>query len=144
MKKQILLVAQEDDLLESFPVTLQMAGHDVFLAHSGLQAIKQARNVSPDVIVLDATLPDMDGSTAREILQRLPSTHHIPSLLLKPRPHHLMPLDLQTQGIRAGLMQPLNPAELLRQVNETLALCRQQQLEAELAELAEGYAPERV
>jgi response regulator RpfG family c-di-GMP phosphodiesterase len=139
MKKQILLVAHEDDVLGSFPVTLTQAGHDVLLAHAGLQAIKQARNASPDVIVLDATLPDMDGSTVKEILQRLPSTTRIPTLLLKPRPHRLMPLSLQAEGIRAGLMEPLNPDELLRQVGDALALCREMQLDADLAELAEGY-----
>ena len=140
MKKQILLVAHEDDVLESFPATLTLAGHDVLLAHAGLQGIRQARNVSPDVIVLDATLPDMDGSTVEEILHRLPSTTGIPTLLLKPRPHRLMPLSLQADGIRAGVIQPLNPGELLRQVGDALALSRELQLDAELAELAEGYA----
>jgi DNA-binding response OmpR family regulator len=140
MKKRILLVAHEDDVLASFPVALTRAGHDVALAHAGLQAIKHARNLSPDVIVLDATLPDMDGSTAKEILQRLPSTARIPTLLLKPRPHHLMPMPLQAEGIRAGLTQPLNPGALLRQVEDALARCRELELEAELAELAQGYA----
>ena len=137
MKKQILLVAHENDVLESFPVTLTLAGHDVLLAHAGLQAIKQARNVSPDVIVLDATLPDMDGSTVKDILQRLPSTARIPTLLLKPRPHRLMPVSLQIDGIRAGLIQPLDSGELLRQVGDALALCRELQLEEEMAEMAE-------
>ena len=43
MKNQILLVANENDVVESFPVTLTLAGHEVALAHSGLLAIKQAR-----------------------------------------------------------------------------------------------------
>jgi response regulator RpfG family c-di-GMP phosphodiesterase len=136
MKKQILLVAHEHDILDSFPVTLTLAGHDVLLANGGLQGIKQARNASPDVIVLDATLPDMDGSTIREILQRLPSTASIPTLLLKPRPHRLMPLALQADGIRAGLIQPLNSTDLLRQVRDALTLCqcRDLQLAEEMAE----------
>jgi PleD family two-component response regulator len=140
MKTKILLAAHENDILESLPAALTLAGHDVVLAHAGLQAIKQARNVSPDVIVLDATLPDMDGATVKEILHRLPSTTGIPTLLLKPRPHPLMPLSLQADGIRAGLIQPLDPGELLRQVADALALCRDLQLEAELAELAEEFA----
>jgi response regulator RpfG family c-di-GMP phosphodiesterase len=139
MKKQILLVAHENDVLESFPLTLTLAGHDVDIAGGGLQAIKKARNASPDVIVVDATLPDMDGITVKEILNRLPSTTRIPTLLLKPRPHRLMPLTLQADGIRAGLIHPLNPGDLLRQVGNALALCRDLQLDAELAELAEGY-----
>ena len=134
MKKQILLVAHESDVLESFPVTLARAGHKVVLAHGGLQAIEQARNMSPDVIVLDATLPDMDGSTVMEILHRLPSTTNIPTLLLKPRPHRLMPLPLQADGIRAGFIQQLDSVELLRQIGEVLASCRQVELEAAMAE----------
>jgi response regulator RpfG family c-di-GMP phosphodiesterase len=141
MKKQILLVANESDVLESFPVTLTLAGHQVKLAHAGLQAIKQARDTFPDLIVLDATLPDMEGSTVMEILHRLPSTCGIPTLLLKPRPHPLMPLSLQDEGIRAGATRPFNPGEMLLQVADTLALCRrldlqQLDLEREMAQEA--------
>jgi DNA-binding response OmpR family regulator len=129
MKKQILLVANESDVLESFPVTLTLAGHQVKLARGGLQAINQARDTFPDLIVLDATLPDMDGVTIREILQRLPSTNGIATLLLKPRPHRLMPLRLQEAGCRAGIIQPLNHGELLQQVANVLAECRHVDLE---------------
>lgn len=124
MTKRILLVASESDVLESFPVTLTHAGHSVVLANGGLQAINKARELAPDLIVVDSALPDMDGPTIQGILHRLPSTSNIPTLLLKPRAHRLMPLSLQARGVRAGWMQPLNPGELLRQVGNTLELCR--------------------
>jgi response regulator RpfG family c-di-GMP phosphodiesterase len=94
-----------------------------------LQGIKQARNTFPDLIVVDSALPDMEGMTLKEILRRLPSTGAIPTLLLKPRPHRLMPLSLQEDGIRAGVLQPLNASEMLRQVADALALCRTLDLE---------------
>lgn len=139
MKKQILLVANEADVLESFPVTLTLAGHQVKLAHAGLQAIKDARNTLPDLILVDATLPDMDGSTAMDILRRLPSTAGIPTLLLKPRPHRLMPMSLQGDAIRAGVMQPLNPGAMLAQVAEALALCEQMQMQMQEEEELAAY-----
>jgi CheY-like chemotaxis protein len=134
MNKRILLVAYEKDVLESFPVTLRLAGHRVLLAHGGLQAIKQARDVSPDLIVMDTTLPDLDGPTVLEILHRLPSTTGIPTLLLKPRAHRLMPLLLQTAAVRAGLTEPLNSGDLLRQVGNTLTQCRMMDLPSEPVE----------
>ena len=67
----------------------------------------------------------------------------IPTLLLKPRPHPLMPLSLQSDGIRAGQIRSLNPGEMLLQVADALALCRRLELkrldlewERELAEAA--------
>ena len=129
MKKQILLVAVADDVLDSFPVTLTLAGHHVDIAHGGLDAIKLARNSLADLVVLDTALPDMDGATVMEILHRLPSTCDIPTLLLKPRPHPLMPASHQTNSIHAGYTRPLNPGQLLLQVAGALACCRRLDLE---------------
>lgn len=129
MKNQILLVANESDVVDSFPVTLALVGHEVALARTALQGIKQARDTWPDLIIVDATLTDMDGATAVEILHRLPSTGSIPTLLLKPRPHRLMPAVLRADGIRAGLVRPLDSGELLVQVADALALCRNLDLE---------------
>jgi hypothetical protein len=71
----------------------------------------------------------MDGSTVMEILHRLPSTCGIPTLLLKPRPHPLMPLSLQAEGAGASRVRALNTGEMLLQVAGALALCRRLDLE---------------
>jgi hypothetical protein len=47
-----------------------------------------------------------------------------------------MPLPLQIDGIRAGLVQALNPAELLLQVGVALARCRELDFDAEMTEEA--------
>jgi hypothetical protein len=51
-----------------------------------------------------------------------------------------MPLGLQAEGIRAGLLQPLDTTDLLRQVGEALALCDELRLQAELDETETAYA----
>jgi CheY-like chemotaxis protein len=118
MNKQILLVAMENDVVQSVPITLRLAGHDVLMADCGLDGIKQARSCLPDLILVDATLPDMDGATLVDILRRLPSTAQLRTLLLKPRqPQH-------PRGSEA-IVAALNPCNLLEQIALALALCQE-------------------
>jgi CheY-like chemotaxis protein len=109
MTKRILLVAHEVDLVQSVPVTLRLAGHRVMLADCGLDAIKRARRLLPDLVLVDSVLPDMDGLTVIDILRRLPSTGTLPTMLFQPRP-----------------VLGANPSPLvLQQVAQALALCGQ-------------------
>ena len=85
MVKRILVVAHAADAAESIPITLELAGHKVELADCGLDAILWAEKLLPDLILVDASLPDMDGSTIIGILQRLPCTAALETILLKPR-----------------------------------------------------------
>jgi DNA-binding response OmpR family regulator len=110
MRKRILFVASESDIVQSFPVTLRLAGHRVFVTDCGLGAIKQARTILPDLVLVDAMLPDMDGSTVIDILRRLPSTSELRTMLFKER---------------GAPREPVNSSELLVQVAEALALCQE-------------------
>jgi DNA-binding response OmpR family regulator len=119
MQKRILVVAHSADAAESIPITLQLAGHKVALADSGLDAILWAETMRPDLIVVDDDLPDMDGSTMIGVLQWLPSTAALATILLPSRaPGH----KVQSRGVRAE-NGALDSTELLRQVAFALALC---------------------
>ena len=119
MPKRILVVAHAADVVETIPITLELAGHKVALADRGLDAILWAERVRPDLILVDATLPDMDGPTIIRILQRLPSTAASVTLLLEPRWHDTA---VQTPAGRPE-NSSFNSSELLRQVACALTLC---------------------
>jgi CheY-like chemotaxis protein len=85
MQKRILVVAHAADIVETIPITLELAGHKVDLAGCGLDAILWAEIEKPDLILVDAVLPDMDGSAVVRILQRLPSTSALATFLLNRR-----------------------------------------------------------
>ena len=59
--ERILVVDDEEDLLELVKYNLGKEGYRVACVASGEQAIDQARNVVPDLIVLDLLLPNVDG-----------------------------------------------------------------------------------
>jgi two-component system, OmpR family, alkaline phosphatase synthesis response regulator PhoP len=118
MEKRILLVAMESDVVESFPITLTLAGHSVLLADRGLEGIRQARESLPDLVLVDATLPDMDGATLIDILRRLPSTGDLRTMLLKPRT-----VRASTSG--DAERTAVGGSDLLAQVALALALCQE-------------------
>ena len=121
MKSSVLLAACEPEILQSLPLVLLAAGHRVQIAASGLDVLKKARHRRPGLIILDATLPDMDGTTVCEILRCLPSTTTVPTILLAARPI-VFPQPAAIRGGSAeGVLAPLNTEDLLRRVNQMLA-----------------------
>ena len=110
------------DLLPSLPTNLAAIGCRIRFATSGLELLKKARRQLPDLIVLDATLPDMDVTTVCEILSRLPSTATVPRLLLAAHKcafSEALPISGSPSDQPAP---PFNSEELRRRVNEMLGV----------------------
>ena len=82
MTKRILVVDGEMDSSELLQCRLRHLHCEVLSANSGTEALTRARCESPDVILLDLLLPDLDGLTVCQILRRLPSTRETPVFLL--------------------------------------------------------------
>lgn len=66
--RRVLIVEDNRDAARMLSLLLQMDGHQVCAAHSGLQALETARTFEPEVILLDIGLPDMSGyEVARQL-----------------------------------------------------------------------------
>ncbi len=77
--EKILLVDDETDILEFLSYNLTKAGYDVFTCTSGLEAIAVAKKSKPDLIVLDVSMPEMDGI---ETCQEIRNTEGLESTLI--------------------------------------------------------------
>ena len=82
MNPRILLVDDDAEFVELAEYNLRKQGCDVLTAGTGLQGLNLARTESPEVILLDLMLPDLDGFVVCEILSRQPSTRDIPVLVV--------------------------------------------------------------
>jgi DNA-binding response OmpR family regulator len=78
MNQRVLIVDDEPDVLELVDFKLAGQGFEVIRAETGLEALRKARCESPEVIVLDLMLPDLDGLSVCEILRAQPSTRDVP------------------------------------------------------------------
>ncbi len=67
--RTILVVDDNEVAAEALGRLLQLRGHTVAVAHNGSEAIEKAKHVSPDIIILDIGLPDMDGYEVARVLK---------------------------------------------------------------------------
>ena len=61
MKKKILVVDDEDDILQFLELVLREKGYDVVTAAGGQDALTRAQIEKPDLVLLDIMMPQMDG-----------------------------------------------------------------------------------
>jgi CheY-like chemotaxis protein len=120
-EKKILLVDDEKDVLLTLGKRLASEGYTVITANNGCDAITLAKSKSPDIILLDILMPDMEGGEVAERLRDYPGTKNIPvifltALLSKTEEH-------KSNHLVAGnitLAKPIDTGELLMQIKKLL------------------------
>jgi DNA-binding response OmpR family regulator len=66
---KVLVIEDNADAAESLQLAMQLAGHDVDVAHTGTEGVKKAGSASYDIVICDIGLPaDMDGYTVARTL----------------------------------------------------------------------------
>lgn len=102
---KILVVDDMALCREPIAEALRRRGHQVLCATSGIEALDKVRDESPDLILLDLNMPEMDGLTTLKILRRNPSYREIPVLLLTDRSDRQSILDAREFGIQGYLLK---------------------------------------
>jgi two-component system CheB/CheR fusion protein len=70
--RRILVIEDNLDAAESLQLALKLEGHEVTVAYDGPQGIERARQLTPEVVLCDIGLPDMDGYAVAKALRREP------------------------------------------------------------------------
>lgn len=68
----ILLIDDQPDITESIGIFLRLEGHAVNIARNGQEGIAEAQRCSPNIIILDIGLPDLDGFQVAQKIRALP------------------------------------------------------------------------
>jgi signal transduction histidine kinase len=114
VSRRVLIVEDNPDIADTTATMLAIGGHTVRCARDGEQAITEAQNFAPEVVLLDVGLPQLDGYQVARRLRQLPPTRHA---LIIGLTGYGMPADRQ-RGREAGfdhhLLKPADPAELRR------------------------------
>jgi DNA-binding response OmpR family regulator len=121
VRRKILVVEDDLDLIELLKFNLIQAGFSVTAATDGWEALKKARSLLPDLILLDLMLPELDGFAVCEILRRDTSTAAIPIMILTAVSGQLARLAGIEAGARDYLTKPFSPKQLVQRIQTVLS-----------------------
>jgi CheY-like chemotaxis protein len=119
-KGRILVVEDNMDNYELVRFVLERAGYDVFLAMNGRDGVAAARLQKPDLILMDLSMPEMDGWMAAEKLKADEITKTIPLYALSA---HTLPSDRKRAldaGYNGYISKPIHMAGFLDVVERAL------------------------
>ena len=121
MNSTILVVDDELDILEFVGYNLRKEGYIVLTANNGLTAIEIAQEKTPDLVILDVMMPDMDGIETCERMRAIPKLTNTIITFLTARSEDYS----QIAGLEAGaddyITKPFEPRELILRIQRILA-----------------------
>jgi two-component system, OmpR family, response regulator len=118
---RILYVDDEADLREIAVMSLELDPEiEVRTAASGAEALEQAKQWQPALILLDVMMPGMDGPATLARLRADPDTSEIPAAFITAKTHPRHVTDLKALGARAVLAKPFDPMSLAANVRTLL------------------------
>ncbi len=117
--RKILYIEDEADIQTIAKIALEsVGGFEVLVCGSGAEAIHQAPEFGPDLILLDVMMPGMDGPDTLEALHRLPETKDTPAVFLTAK---ALPSEVERYkelGALDIIAKPFDPMKLADQVKE--------------------------
>src|SRR5512145_1072735 len=116
-RRRILVVDDEERMVRFIRMNLEHDGFQVTEAFNGKQAIQKLRDVTPDLILLDVMMPDLDGF---EVLETIREGSNVPVIMLTAKGEE----DDRVRGLELGaddyVTKPFSPRELVSRVRAVL------------------------
>jgi two-component system, cell cycle response regulator DivK len=123
----LVLIADDTfDTRELYEVYLTGQGFVVKTVTDGEAAVEVATAIVPDVIVMDISMPRLDGVAATRLLKEHPRTRHVPVVIWTAYPHKAIQRGALEAGADAFMVKPCLPEELENHLRSLIpsAQCR--------------------
>ena len=130
-----LVVDDDTDLLDVMTYALRREGYDVIGAADGLQALDRVRADLPDIVILDARLPELNGF---EVCRRIRHVSDIPIIMLTARTEERDILRGLQLGADDYIMKPFSLKQLAARMEVVLRRCRSDQYRKAVSEVRAG------
>ena len=116
MGKKILIVDDEQDIVESLQFVLEASGFECFCAFDGEDGLKQAKEILPDLIILDVMMPKINGYKISRLLKYDNKYKDIPILMVTARSQEDDKLIGEETGVDEYITKPFELEEIVKRV----------------------------
>jgi DNA-binding NarL/FixJ family response regulator len=118
--KRLLLIDDDPNLILLVKDYLEFRGYEVVTAENGQEALEVLQKETPDMIICDVMMPQMDGYTFVEHVRKDPRTSWIPVLFLSAKGQSQDRVKGLNTGADVYMVKPFEPEELVAQVESSL------------------------
>jgi CheY-like chemotaxis protein len=115
---KILVVDDEPIVHRLLQHHLERAGYEMIGATNGREAIEMATSQSPQLIVMDVMMAEMDGLTALRSLKKGEDTKAIPVIMITANSHYVTQQESEAAGASLFLTKPFSPGKLLTEIRK--------------------------
>ena len=122
-RQRVLLVDDHDDARQMYAEYLEFSGFETVQAANGLEAIRRAQEHHPDIVVMDLSLPVMDGWEATRRLKADERTAGIPILALSGHALTNLSQKAKQAGFDGFIAKPCLPEDLIAEIRKVLDAC---------------------
>ena len=131
----ILVVDDDEDVLKTIQISLTKNGYQVIAENNGFQALQTARREKPNLVILDISMPDMDGIQAAKILTE---EKVAPVLLLTAYSQRDLIDRAKEAGVVGYLVKPFREQEIVPAIEIALERFKEfAEIEKEIGNLRE-------
>jgi CheY-like chemotaxis protein len=119
-RPRVLLVDDYPDAREMYAEYLDFSGFEVIEAANGMEALQRAADTQPDIVLMDLSLPVMDGWEATRRLKADKRTEHIPVVALTGHALAGISEGAKRAGCDAFVTKPCLPEDLVKEIRKVL------------------------
>lgn len=118
--KKILIVDDEQDIVETLKFMLEAQGYECFCAYDGEAGLTLAKEIIPDLMILDVMMPKMNGYKISRLLKYDNKYKDIPIIMVTARSQDDDKAIGQETGVNEYITKPFELDDLIARVNKYL------------------------
>jgi DNA-binding response OmpR family regulator len=120
---KIAIIEDDPVISQMYRMKFEADGFDVQLANNGKRGVALVAAFTPDIILLDLSMPEMDGAEALAIIRKEESSKNIPVIILTNLGEEESPKEIRSLGIHSYIVKAdLTPRQVVQRVKEALGI----------------------